>query len=115
MVLTQLNRKVPKPNNLENLGMSMVEAGHEIGGEFQYGTVLVKVGEAEKRLGQVEKEFVQKSNDSFLQPLKSFLDGQMKTIQKEKKTLEGKRLDLDACKARLKKLQENPSPKLDVN
>jgi endophilin-B len=79
MVLTKLDRKVPKPNNLEVLGQNMVEAGHEIG--YQYGTILVKVGEAEKRLGHTEKEFVLKSNDCFLQPLKSFLEGQMKTIQ----------------------------------
>ena len=35
-------------------------------------------------------------------------------LQKEKKTLESKRLDLDACKARLKKLTEGPV-KLDVS
>lgn len=35
-------------------------------------------------------------------------------LKKEKKTLEIKRLDLDACKARLKKLNENSSAKLEV-
>ena len=43
--------------------------------------ILLKVGEAEKRLGLNEKEFVNKSSDCLLQPLKSFLEGQMKTIQ----------------------------------
>lgn len=97
---------------------------------------MVKVGEAEKKLGANEKEFIQKSSDCFLQPLKSFLEGQMKIIQvdlfgqksqlwtlllnmfllkKEKKTLEIKRLDLDACKARLKKLNEASPQKLDVS
>jgi hypothetical protein len=79
MVLSKLDRKVPKPNNLETLGQNMVEAGHEIG--YQYGAMLAKVGETEKKLGATEKDFVQKSNDCFLQPLKSFLDGQMRTIQ----------------------------------
>ncbi len=79
MVLTKLDRKVPKPSNLEVLGQNLVEAGHEIG--YHYGTILAKVGESEKKLGAVEKDFVLKSNDCFLQPLKSFLDGQMKTIQ----------------------------------
>jgi endophilin-B len=72
---------MPKPNNLEILGQSLVESGHEIGHVYQYGVILGKVGEAEKRLGNIEKEFVQKASDGFLQPLKSFLDGQMKTIQ----------------------------------
>lgn len=44
------------------------------------GNVLIKVGEAEKKLGQLEKEYIQKSSDCLLQPLKSFLEGQMKII-----------------------------------
>ncbi|CAF0859068.1 unnamed protein product [Brachionus calyciflorus] len=114
LVLTKLDRKVPKPNNLELLGNCFVEAGNEIGNSYQYGSVLIKVGEAEKRLGSIEKEFVQKSSDCFLQPLKSFLEGQMKIIQKEKKILETKRLDLDACKARLKKFNETTPQKLEA-
>ena len=69
--------------------------------------MLAKVGETETRIGEFEKDFVMKSSDVFLSPLKNFLDGQMKSIQKEKKTLELKRLDLDACKAKLKKLHES--------
>ncbi len=69
--------------------------------------MLAKVGEAETRIGEYEKDFVMKSSDVFLNPLKNFLDGQMKSIQKEKKSLELKRLDLDACKAKLKKLHES--------
>ena len=95
-----------KPNTLESLGQCLVEAGHELGPAFQYSNTLNKVGEIEKKLGAIEKDFVQKSSDCFLQPLRSFLEGQMKIIQKEKKTLENKRLDLDACKAKLKKLKE---------
>lgn len=81
LFLSKLDRRMPKPNNLEILGHTFIEAGHEIGHSYQYGVVLGKVGDAEKRLGNIEKEFVQKSSDGFLQPLKSFLDGQMKTIQ----------------------------------
>jgi endophilin-B len=79
--MTKLDRKISKPNNLEILGYSFVEASQEIGNQHPYGNILAKVGEAEKQLGLIEKEFVQKSSDCFLQPLKSFLDGQMKTIQ----------------------------------
>jgi len=76
--------------------------------------MLAKVGEAETRIGEYEKDFVMRSSDVFLNPLKNFLDGQMKSIQKERKTLELKRLDLDACKAKLKKLHEG-SHKEDVS
>ncbi len=100
--MTKLDRKAPKPNNLEILGQCLIDAGHEIGSLYQYckknsfvfsskrmrlylslivANILLKVGEAEKRLGLNEKEFVNKSSDCLLQPLKSFLEGQMKTIQ----------------------------------
>jgi endophilin-B1 len=79
------------------------------------GSALIKAGETEKKLGVAEKEFVQRSIDSFVQPLKSFLDGQMKTIQKEKKVLEIKRLDLDACKAKLKRSREDRSKNSEVS
>lgn len=105
-VLSKLDRKVTKLNNLELLGQCFVESGQDIGLNYQYGSLLVKIGEAEKKLGTSEKEFVERSSECFVQPLKSFLDGQMKTIQKEKKVLEAKRLDLDACKGRLRKLSE---------
>lgn len=42
---------------------------------------------------------------NFLHQLKTFLEGDMKTIAKEKRTLLAKRLDLDACKAKVKKAQ----------
>jgi hypothetical protein len=80
-VLTKLDRKQSKPNNLEVLGHTFEEASNEIGNQHPYGSILAKVGDAEKKLGLTEREFVQKSSDCFLQPLKSFLDGQMKTIQ----------------------------------
>ena len=79
--MTKLDRKQPKPNNLELLGYGFIEASNEVGTQHPYGNILAKVGEAEKKLGETEKTFVHKSSDCLLQPLKSFLDGQMKTIQ----------------------------------
>eukprot|EP00106_Octopus_bimaculoides_P003313 XP_014770755.1 PREDICTED: endophilin-B1-like isoform X6 [Octopus bimaculoides] len=55
------------------------------------------------QIGNAEKEFVQTSCNNFLSPLKNFLEGDMRTITKEKKVLETKRLDLDACKSRVRK------------
>ncbi|RNA27852.1 endophilin-B1-like isoform X3 [Brachionus plicatilis] len=111
LVMTKLDRRVMKPTNFEILGSSLIEAGNEVGNTFQYGSVLIKVGEAEKKLGNLEKDFIQKSSDCLLQPLKSFLEGQMKTILKEKRILDSKRLNLDASKARLKKLHDSNSHK----
>lgn len=117
LVLTRIDKdrghKVPKPNNLENLGHCFVDASNEIGYGYPYGAILAKVGEAETKIGEHEKDFVSKSSEVFIQPLKGFLEGQMRSIQKEKKTLELKRLDLDACKAKLKRLSEN-SPRDDA-
>lgn len=105
-LLSKIDRRVTKPNNLELLGQCFEESGQEIGLNHQYGNLLVKIGDAEKNLGASEKEFVNQSSECFVQPLKTFLEGQMKTIQREKKVLESKRLELDACKAKLRKLSE---------
>lgn len=90
-------------SNLELLGMDLIEAGNDFGAGTPYGSSLIKVGHAQQKLGNVEREFVQKSAQNFIQPLRKFLDGDMKIIMKERKFLENKRLDLDACKNRLRK------------
>ncbi len=93
------------------------------------GSTLIKVGDCQRRLGGAEREFLQTSSISFLTPLRNFLEGDWRTIsvsltdslvltdlsmilifwkmssssQRERRLLENQRLDLDACKARLKK------------
>ncbi|MGH0132616.1 UNVERIFIED_CONTAM: hypothetical protein FKN15_040767 [Acipenser sinensis] len=67
------------------------------------GSTLVKVGESQRRLGGAEREFMQSTAINFLTPLRNFLEGDWRTISKERRLLENRRLDLDACKARLKK------------
>ncbi|XP_058944611.2 endophilin-B1-like isoform X2 [Pocillopora verrucosa] len=98
----------PKPPRLtesEALGQSMIEAGNDFGPGTSYGSALVKCGATEKKLGQAERDLKTKSMSNFLHQLKTFLEGDMKTIAKEKRTLLAKRLDLDACKAKVKKAQ----------
>ncbi|XP_035514787.1 endophilin-B2-like [Morone saxatilis] len=70
---------------------------------FLAGSTLIEVGECERRLGAAEREFLQTSAISFLSPLRNFLEGDWRTILKERRLLENLRLDLDACKTRLKK------------
>ncbi|KAL9988686.1 hypothetical protein ACROYT_G003160 [Oculina patagonica] len=98
----------PKPPRLtesEALGQSMIEAGNDFGPGTNYGSALVKVGTTEKKLGQAERDLKAKSMTHFLHQLKSFLEGDMKTITKERRTLLAKRLDLDACKTKVRKAQ----------
>lgn len=118
--------KPQRLSNLEHLALDMIEAGGEFGQDLDYGQALIKVGQAEQRLGQCERDFITSSSICFTQPLRKFLDGEMKTISKERSTLETKRyfqsifnyiiylyciltglmhfrLDLDACKNRVKK------------
>lgn len=64
---------------------------------------MIKVGQTEQKLGQTEREFTTAAENSFIQPLRRFLEGEMKTITREKGILESKRLDLDACKNRVRK------------
>ncbi|XP_020610401.1 endophilin-B2-like [Orbicella faveolata] len=98
----------PKPPRLtesESLGQSMIEAGNDFGPGTNYGSALVKVGTTEKKLGQAERDLKAKSMTHFLHQLKTFLEGDMKTISKERRTLLAKRLDLDACKTKVRKAQ----------
>ncbi|XP_063140020.1 endophilin-B2 isoform X9 [Rattus norvegicus] len=100
----KLDRKVPsRVTNGELLAQYMAEAASELGPNTPYGKTLMKVSEAEKRLGAAERDFIHTASLSFLTPLRNFLEGDWKTISKERRLLQNRRLDLDACKARLKK------------
>nr|XP_033817292.1 endophilin-B2 isoform X2 [Geotrypetes seraphini] len=100
----KLDRKVPsRTTNAELLAQYMMEAANEFGPGTPYGQTLLRVGETEKRLGGAEREFIHASSINFLTPLRSFLEGDWKSISKERRLLQNRRLDLDACKARLKK------------
>merc|ERR1711953_633215 len=94
----QLGLKREMMTNHEYLGNDMIEAGNEFGPDTQYGSSLIRVGQAEKRLGELEKEYIKTSNEGLIVPLQSFLDGEMKNVTKDRKVLENKRLDLDASK-----------------
>uniref|UniRef100_A0A8C6TCY7 Endophilin-B1 n=1 Tax=Neogobius melanostomus TaxID=47308 RepID=A0A8C6TCY7_9GOBI len=89
--------------NAELLGHYMEDAAREFGAGSPYGSTLIKVGECERHLGASEREFLQTASISFLNPLRNFLEGDWRTISKERRLLENLRLDLDVCKARLKK------------
>ncbi|XP_026960405.1 endophilin-B2 isoform X9 [Sagmatias obliquidens] len=100
----KLDRKVPsRVTNGELLAQYMAEAASELGPTTPYGKTLIKVAEAEKRLGAAERDFIHTASIGFLTPLRTFLEGDWKTISKERRLLHNRRLDLDACKARLKK------------
>ncbi|XP_020278274.1 endophilin-B1 isoform X2 [Pseudomyrmex gracilis] len=95
-----------KPNRLSNLeyvGTDMIDAGNDFGPGIAYGNALIKVGQCQQKLGQIERDFIGTAANCYIQPLRKFLDGEMKTVQKEMAILENKRLDLDACKNRVRK------------
>ncbi|XP_034480149.1 endophilin-B1 isoform X4 [Drosophila innubila] len=103
-IFEKIEKSKPKRlSNLEHLALDMIEAGGDFGQDMPYGQALIKVGQAEQKLGQCEHDFIATSGICFTQPLRKFLDGEMKTISKERGILETKRLDLDACKNRVKK------------
>ncbi|XP_061460363.1 endophilin-B2 isoform X2 [Rhineura floridana] len=100
----KLDRKVPsRVTNGELLAQYMIEAANDFGPSSPYGKTLIKVGETERRLGGVERDFIHSASINFLSPLRNFLEGDWRTISKERRILQNRRLDLDACKARLKK------------
>ncbi|XP_061887436.1 endophilin-B1-like isoform X2 [Entelurus aequoreus] len=106
-IYDKLEKKLPsRSTNAELLGQYMLDASRDFGQETPYGSTLITVGEYQKRLGSAEREFLQTSATTFLTPLRNFLEGDWKTISKERRLLENRRLDLDICKARLKKAKQ---------
>ncbi|XP_071449685.1 endophilin-B1 isoform X2 [Hetaerina americana] len=103
-LMEKIDKKKPnRLTNLEYLGLDMIQAGSEFGPGTAYGSTLIKVGECEKKLGHAERDYSNSVLSCYVHPLRKFLDGEMKTIIKERSILEGKRIDLDACKNRLRK------------
>ncbi|XP_055533555.1 endophilin-B1 isoform X4 [Wyeomyia smithii] len=103
-IFERMEKAKPKRlGNLEYLGLDMIEGGGEFGQDGAYGSALIKVGQAQQKLGSCERDFIGSAGMCFIQPLKKFLEGEMKTITKEKGILESKRLDLDACKNKVRK------------
>ncbi|XP_063066455.1 endophilin-B2b isoform X2 [Engraulis encrasicolus] len=100
----KLDKKLPmRTTNGELLGQYMLDAAKDFGPGTPYGSTLIIVGDYQRRLGGAEREFLQTSAINFLTPLRNFLEGDWRTISKERRLLENRRLDLDVCKARLKK------------
>ncbi|XP_054249341.1 endophilin-B2 isoform X3 [Indicator indicator] len=100
----KLDRKVPsRVTNGELLAQYMAEAANDFGPGTPYGRTLIKVGEAQRLLGAAERDFIHTASITFLTPLRNFLEGDWRTIAKERRILQNRRLDLDACKARLRK------------
>ncbi|XP_022600217.1 endophilin-B2-like isoform X2 [Seriola dumerili] len=106
-IYDKLDKKLPsRMTNAELLGQYMLDAAKEFGPGTPYGSTLIIVGEYQVRLGGAEREFLQTSAASFLTPLRNFLEGDWRTISKERRLLENRRLDLDICKARVKKAKQ---------
>ncbi|KAK3911903.1 Endophilin-B1 [Frankliniella fusca] len=117
----KIDKKRPnRLSNLEYLGLDMIDAGNEFGPGTAYGSALLKVGQCEQKLGTIERDFIASANHSIVAPFRKFLEGEMKTIMRERGLLENKRLDLDACKNRVRKARsmlgtqnkEGPSPEI---
>ncbi|KAF6214214.1 hypothetical protein GE061_008953 [Apolygus lucorum] len=103
-VFEKIEKKKPnRLSNLEYLGQDMIDAGNDYGPGTPYGAALLKVGQTEQKLGRVEREFITNANTCFLTPLRKYLEGEMKTITTERGVLESKRLDLDACKNKVRR------------
>ncbi|XP_029300142.1 endophilin-B2b isoform X6 [Cottoperca gobio] len=106
-IYDKLDKKLPsRMTNPELLGQYMLEAANDFGPGTPYGSTLITVGEYQKRLGGAERELLQTSAATFLTPLRNFLEGDWRTISKERRLMENRRLDLDICKARLKKAKQ---------
>ncbi|VVC42351.1 BAR domain,Arfaptin homology (AH) domain/BAR domain [Cinara cedri] len=98
-----LDKKKSGLSSLEYLGLAMTEAGNEFGPDTAYGSALIKVGNIQQTLGLNQREFIKSTNDCFVNPMNKYLETDMKTVVKERSLLEKRRLDLDACKTRVRK------------
>ncbi|XP_025408920.1 endophilin-B1 isoform X1 [Sipha flava] len=98
-----LDKKKSGLSSLEYLGLAMTEAGNDFGPDTVYGSALIKVGYVQQTLGLNQRDFIKSANDCFVSPMNKYLETDMKTVVKERSLLEKRRLDLDACKTRVRK------------
>ncbi|XP_015375068.1 PREDICTED: endophilin-B1 isoform X2 [Diuraphis noxia] len=98
-----LDKKKSGLSSSEYLGIAMTEAGNDFGPDTAYGSALIKVGNIQQTLGLNQREFIKSANDCFVNPMNKYLETDMKTVVKERSLLEKRRLDLDACKTRVRK------------
>jgi len=111
----KIGLKNERLTNFEYLGNDMIEAGNEFGTATLYGAALIRVGQTEQKLGLLEKDYIRCGNEGMISPLQRFLDGEMKNIMRERKILENKRLDLDACKNKVRKARNMQDQQLAEN
>lgn len=99
------------------------------------GSALIKVGNIQQTLGLNQREFIKSANDCFVNPMNKYLETDMKTVVKERSLLEKRRqinliiftlyclltnncticrLDLDACKTRVRKTRMLATTKVKV-
>uniref|UniRef100_A0A1W7RAL7 Endophilin-B1 n=1 Tax=Hadrurus spadix TaxID=141984 RepID=A0A1W7RAL7_9SCOR len=95
------NRK----SSFDILSEEFIEAASDLGIDLPYGNALLKTGKTFQNIARAEKEYVRTILLQYVQPLRKFLENDFKAIDKERKLLEIKRLDLDACKSKLKKMK----------
>lgn len=105
---------------------------------FTLGSALIKVGNIQQTLGLNQREFIKSANDCFVNPMNKYLETDMKTVVKERSLLEKRRqihiinncyawmpvkltnyyiiyrLDLDACKTRVRKTRMLATTKVKV-
>ncbi|XP_026478688.1 LOW QUALITY PROTEIN: endophilin-B1-like [Ctenocephalides felis] len=104
IIFDKIEKKRPQRlSNLEYLGSDMIEAGNTFGQYTDYGKALIKIGQTEQKLGKCERDFINSAEVCYTQPLRKFIDGDLKAVAKERNLLVTKRLDLDACKNRVRK------------
>lgn len=90
----------------ENLGRTLTGASKSLATTNpKLSEILSAAGSTQSQIAVDEKTFINTSRDCICRPFYSFLENDAKTIFKEKRTLETKRLDLDAAKAKLKKVK----------
>jgi len=116
LIQAQVASGLAKPHNMTTLGSQMVACGNALAEDSEYGTALIKAGEAFERTGATQQETETKMNEVFLQPLTQVLEGDLKEWQHQKKKLELRRLDYDAKNTKLKS-SKGPKDELenDVN
>jgi endophilin-B len=106
MIYSKLDKIRPHHSSPhELLGVELSRAGNEFGPETQYGGYLVRCGQVENKIGSSERRLQLTVRTEVIASLKIFLENDLKNIAKDRRTLQVIRLDLDACKAYVKKAQ----------
>ncbi|CAL8088959.1 unnamed protein product [Calicophoron daubneyi] len=110
-ILKGLERTKERTSASEQLGESMCLIGNEAGSSTPVGQSLNQFGNVETTMGRAQDVMIKEIDQKYIGWLRGYVESSCKQAEKEREKLEGKRLDLDRAKTKLRHAKDGDPKK----